>query len=168
MKTDTIAPTENIRSAIGEVLEFKWTTSRGADTYGYNICSLRDRRGNLLGRCNGGGYDMEGTSFGNWIQKRFQPELLALVATLPHVTKWHEDGCRWERPESANKYRNADTLYGLTWNIYKNGKQVVSMDGACGFSSMQAILRAIGLDVRYIHKTNHTKIYEVVAHVPQA
>lgn len=38
-----------------------WGTSRGADTYGYTTCSLRDRSGKKYASTCGGGYDMFGT-----------------------------------------------------------------------------------------------------------
>lgn len=53
-----------------KVIQFKWTISRGRDTYGYNICSLYVD-GNKVTGCTGGGYDMQGTCFGNWLEKEF-------------------------------------------------------------------------------------------------
>lgn len=46
-----------------KVLQFKWTISRGRDTYGYNICSLYVD-GKKVSGCSGGGYDMMGTCLG--------------------------------------------------------------------------------------------------------
>jgi hypothetical protein len=51
-------------------LTFKWTISRGRNTYGYNICSLYVD-GKKVASCNGGGYDMQGTCFGDWLEKEF-------------------------------------------------------------------------------------------------
>ena len=48
----------------GAVLTFKWTVSRGRDSYGYNIVTLRVD-GDKVSSCNGGGYDMKGTCLGN-------------------------------------------------------------------------------------------------------
>lgn len=50
-------------------LTVTWTVSRGRDTYGYNIVTLRER-GDVVARCNGGGYDMRGTVFADWLEKR--------------------------------------------------------------------------------------------------
>lgn len=58
-------------------LEFKWTVSRGRDTYGYNICTLY-ADGTRVARCNGGGYDMEGTVLGSFIARNFRDRLLRL------------------------------------------------------------------------------------------
>lgn len=57
------------------VLEFKWTISRGRDTYGYNICSLwvDDKK---VESCNGGGYDMPGECLSSWIKSEFKDQLL--------------------------------------------------------------------------------------------
>ena len=55
-------------------LEFRWSISRGRDTYGYNICSLWVD-GYKVAACNGGGYDMEGTVFAIWIESNFQKRL---------------------------------------------------------------------------------------------
>ena len=58
-------------------LSFKWTVSRGRNTYGYNICSLYVN-GKKVTSCNGGGYDMKGTCLGDWIEKEFQEEVKKL------------------------------------------------------------------------------------------
>jgi hypothetical protein len=51
-------------------LTFKWSISRGRNTYGYNICSLYVD-GKKVASCNGGGYDMQGTCLGEWLEKQF-------------------------------------------------------------------------------------------------
>lgn len=61
------------------VLEFKWTVSRGRDTYGYNICTLY-ADGRKVAKCNGGGYDMEGTVLGRFISTHYADRLLQLTA----------------------------------------------------------------------------------------
>ena len=92
-------------------LEFKWTISRGRDTYGYNICSLYVN-GKKVSSCNGGGYDMSGSCIGDWMEKNFQNEMKKL---------------------------NPNEYYGMM--IFDNK---VVVDGACGFSSMERILEALG------------------------
>lgn len=54
---------------VNPVLEFKRSTSRGRNTYGYN-------NGIKVASTCGGGYDMKGTVLGDYIQQRFQAELL--------------------------------------------------------------------------------------------
>jgi hypothetical protein len=69
-------------------LNFVWTTSRGRDTYGYNICSLYVD-GRKVSACNGGGYDMKGTSLGNWIARAYADRLLKLRAKdMPANSHW--------------------------------------------------------------------------------
>lgn len=58
-------------------LEFKWSVSRGRDTYGYNICTLY-ADGERVARCNGGGYDMQGTVLGHFLARHFAERLLRL------------------------------------------------------------------------------------------
>ena len=47
------------------ILKIKWSVSRGRDTYGFHICTLYD--GERAYRTKGGGYDMVGTVFGEWL-----------------------------------------------------------------------------------------------------
>jgi len=121
-------------------LAISWGVSRGQDTYGYNICRLDDRQTGKRYRCMGGGYDMIGTVFGDWLESAYQSELVALVSTLPL------EDCGY----SVSGYRRVKedinpSFYGLT--VKPDGS--ISLDGACGISSMQRIARALGLDVQW-------------------
>ena len=58
-----------------KTLKFKYTTSKGRDSYGYNICSLWVDGEKVSSTC-GGGYDMKGKAFGYWIARKFEKELL--------------------------------------------------------------------------------------------
>lgn len=79
----------------GSSLEFKWTVSRGRDTYGYNICSLYVN-GQRVSACNGGGYDMKGTSLGNWIERAYADRLRALKPEdMPEQSHWEADYKAW-------------------------------------------------------------------------
>lgn len=98
-------------------LSLSWSVSKGANTYGYNICRLDDRNNGKRFRCLGGGYDMIGTVFGEWLQHYYQSELL--------------------------KIKDGD-FYGMTYRADKNH---VTLDGACGIDSMMRIAEAIGLEV---------------------
>ena len=62
-------------------LTLSWSTSKGRDTYGYNICRLDDRNNGKRFRCMGGGYDMIGTVFGDWLETYYQNELEKLYET---------------------------------------------------------------------------------------
>lgn len=236
----------------GMTLEFKWTVSRGRDTYGYNICSLFVD-GVKRAACNGGGYDMEGTSLGNWMQKEFKEELLALrPEDMPKQSHWERaekpgrycaecitndaiDGkeetklpndaetcpkCGGETRIDHNEGKTVDQgryFYGLSFHNpnYDPGKAVVGkdctdrtlgagaegktvaeaekagesfgleryqafysasskhptkehviplIDGACGKSSVQAILRAVGYELEYIPtRSKNNSIYKLRA-----
>ncbi len=76
------------------ILEYKWTVSRGRESYGYNICSLYVD-GKKVSSCNGGGYDMKGTALGNWIARKFEKELLALKPEdMPEQSHWERNAER--------------------------------------------------------------------------
>lgn len=69
-------------------LEFKWTVSRGRDTYGYNICTLYVD-GEKVARCNGGGYDMAGTCLGDFVARQYADRLLSLKPEeMPAQSHW--------------------------------------------------------------------------------
>lgn len=69
-------------------LEFKWTVSRGRETYGYNICSLYVD-GCKVASCNGGGYDMRGTALGRYIARAYADRLNALTPDqMPAQSHW--------------------------------------------------------------------------------
>jgi len=101
-------------------LKLKWSTSRGVDTYGYNICTLTDNNTDKKYRCMGGGYDMQGTVVGEWLESTFQDRLLA--ADLRGMY-----GVRRIQVKSADK---------------------VSLDGACGVECMWAVAKKIGMTDR--------------------
>jgi hypothetical protein len=74
-----------------KTLEFRWTVSRGRDTYGYNICSLYVN-GDRASRCNGGGYDMKGTALGDYIAKAYADRLMKLKPEdMPAQGHWQPD-----------------------------------------------------------------------------
>lgn len=73
------------------IIEIKWGTSRGRDTYGYTTCGLYER-GKKLAACNGGGYDMRGTVFGIWLAAAYRDKLLLLKpADMPEHSHWEPD-----------------------------------------------------------------------------
>ena len=135
---------------VGSLLEFRWSVSRGYETYGYNICSLWVD-GRKVASCNGGGYDMKGTSLGNWLEKSLDlfPGIVKLAAGSNHI---------------GNK---KGTFYGLAYydktarkwrKHYKEGYSVV-LDGGCGFSCMENILGALGLKLRFVSEKRNTSTY---------
>ena len=118
-------------------LALSWSVSRGRDTYGYNICRLDSRNSGRRYRCSGGGYDMVGTVFGEWLETEYQEELKALVKDLPKVpygsTSWLQIA------EDINP-----SFYGLT---IRPTDGFVNLQGSCGLESMRRIARALGLSI---------------------
>lgn len=131
-------------------LSLSWSTSRGVDTYGYNIARLDDQNTGKRYRCMGGGYDMIGTVFAHWLQDAYQSELLELVKTIPMIEAgYHVKG-----------YLKNEKLYGL--NATPKGN--VTLDGACGLSSMITVCDALGLDVgRTWNRKGHTTGFYVTS-----
>lgn len=76
---------------VRHTLRVRWGTSRGRDTYGYTTCSLSED-GKRITACNGGGYDMRGTVFGNWLTYAYTDRLLKLKPEdMPEHTEWRPD-----------------------------------------------------------------------------
>lgn len=93
-------------------------------------------------RATGYGYDKEGTCFGEWIQKNFQPQLLKLInKRKAEHTNAHEGN-----PNSG--YYKIPKLYGMEFTLTtskRSSKAVRALlDGGCGFQSMMTIFKAIG------------------------
>jgi len=121
-------------------LKISWGVSKGRDIYGYNICRLDDEATGKRYRCNGGGYDMIGTVFGQWLAENFQPELLAIKDQAHRV---------WDDLKGEKSIFREKSLYGMAHIIGKNSEKI-SLDGGCGISSMITIAQNIGLEVNYM------------------
>lgn len=140
-------------------LVITWGTSRGRNTYGYTTATLREN-GEKKAACNGGGYDMRGTVFADWLAHAYQDRLMALAASRRKpfdVLKWNGkegDESKYDRTDAKRK----TSLYGAKyyskgaggWGGEKNKPPHVSLDGACGFESMCRIAKACGLTVATI------------------
>lgn len=112
---------ETMTETTTHVLRLKWSTSRGRDTYGWNIVTLTDETTGKRFRANGGGYDMVGTVFGEWLANTAKPGAIADLEELPY-----------------GAFRRAD------------GSSVY-LDGACGLDQMVRLARIIGADVTRTH-----------------
>lgn len=127
-------------------VQISWSTSRGAETYGYNICRADSYVLGKRFKCVGGGYDMIGTVIGQYIQERFQTELLKLVSDnqenlKPYIRDWFK----------------LDNFYGLA---FIPNETRVSLDGACGTECMIKIATALGIEVERTHnRKGHTNGY---------
>lgn len=103
-------------------LELKWTISRARDTEGYNVVTLID--GGQKFKAMGGGYDMVGTVFGQWLQHNYMEQLKTLA------------------PRKGN-----EGFYGLF-----EMPTGIRLDGACGLECMIKIAKAIGIEAKTIWK----------------
>lgn len=127
-------------------LTLTWSVSRGRETYGYNIRTLTDDATGKRYRCMGGGYDMTGTVFAEWLQEVHQDRLKAIGGRAHGQYVPAEGG--WQRGAD-----NADGLYGMAVYAYDGrlGVQRVSLDGGCGMESMVRIAEAAGLSVQRVY-----------------
>jgi len=140
---------------------FKWTVSRGRNTYGYNICTLYID-GEKVAACNGGGYDMQGTCLGNWLAVHGEKRLCKLdkgfyglsfhdpdfdpgQAVLPDgktVAQAEEDGVSL----GLDRYQQ---FHAASSKVPTERHKIPLIDGACGMSSVLAIGEAIGYRFEY-------------------
>ena len=135
-----------------KTLKFKYTTSRGRDSYGYNICSLWVDGEKQSSTC-GGGYDMKGTALGNWIARKFQNELLEFKEEF-YGLKFYDPN--WQPSTECLEKEKKDELTKLTGlaryqDFYKQSSKlptdkhtIPQINGSCGVSSVERILNAIG------------------------
>lgn len=140
-------------------LKFKHTTSRARDTYGYNICTLYVD-GVKRGRCNGGGYDMQGTSLGIFVESEFKDLLLTKINKKHYGLKFHNPN--YKPSEECLKAESEDELTRLTGlarlrDMHKQSSKIPTathtipaIDGACGIRSVEMILESIGYQFRCI------------------
>ena len=105
-------------------IEIRYTTSRGAETYGWDICTLRID-GRRVASCKGGGYDMRGTCLADWIKKQFPNELRRLSPANYYGLSFRDPRAKTHRKHWRPGY-------------------VVGLDGGCGWNSMERILNAFG------------------------
>ena len=156
-------------------LTVKWSTSRGRETYGYNICTVTDQETGKHFRCMGGGYDMLGTSIGEWIQDTYQDRLVAISNqaymrrtenTGDKTGLWNQEkndkglyGMSYYVHSNLNQEKNDKGLYGMSYYVHSN---LVVLDGACGINSIETIAKAIGVKLsRTWNQKGHTTGYVV-------
>ena len=150
-----------------KTLKFKYTTSKGRDTYNYNICSLWVDGEKQSSTC-GGGYDMKGKALGNWIARKFQNELLEFKEEF-YGLKFYDPN--WQPSTECLEKEKKDELTKLTGlaryqDFYKQSSNLptekhthATLDGACGFGCMTAILKNIGYSLKYVDGTSNTTTY---------
>lgn len=137
-------------------LHFKWTVSRGRDTYGYNICTLLVD-GEKVGKCLGGGYDMQGTSFAQWLENYYEMQLNGLFMEEIIAFKAMPLNESGYKRKGELKDKDGNPFYGTSLYQSKDGKIQLHLDGACGFESMKRIAEAIGIKLQWNKESNKYK-----------
>ena len=137
-------------------IKFKWTVSKARDSYGYNICTLIVD-GEKVSRCNGGGYDMKGTCFGNWVAYQFKDELLkfkkqfhGLTFHNPNYKVDDEIILKEQKGESFGLERYQD-FYKQSSKLPTEKHTIAQIDGACGFSCVENILNELGYSLTCVY-----------------
>ena len=147
-----------------KALKFKYTTSKGRDSYGYNICSLWVDGEKQASTC-GGGYDMKGTALGNWMARKFEKELLKFNKSFYGLT-FHDPN--WQPSKEVIDKEKKGLSLGLEryQDFYKQSSKlptekhtIPQLDGACGFESMISILNNMNYYLKYIDGDNNTSTY---------
>jgi hypothetical protein len=140
----TIHRQAKIKRLLSEVtptyLSVTWGISKARDSYGYNRVQIIDTNTSKRFSACGGGYDMLGSAFGEWLQKTHQ-DLLMCYSAMAHDICEQQDTKQWLR------YGNKDGLYGMTLYVRDGNEISVSLDGGCGLDCMIKIARSIGLTV---------------------
>tara|TARA_R110001599_G_scaffold286765_1_gene489265 strand:+ start:490 stop:975 length:486 start_codon:yes stop_codon:yes gene_type:complete len=151
-----------------QLLVFRWSTSRARETYGYNVCTLFVN-GIKKGSTCGGGYDMKGTALAEFLENAYQDRLLKLHRRSS--SRWSIHPTRNKRLRTLKQSKKArewkpgkwwkGELYGLH-SYYQKGQtkpKNISLDGGCGFQSMEKIAKNIGLTLKYHDESNDSTTY---------
>jgi hypothetical protein len=161
-------------------LEFKWTVSSGHNTQGWNVCTLyvNEKR---VARCNGGGYDMEGTVLGLWVANRFREELREKVRTPMYGLTFHDPEFdpgtavvpgtettvdAMEKAGESFGLERYQATFAASSPVPTQTHRIPYLDGACGKESMVAVLHAIGGEFQEIHSKRNVSI--AVVSMPRA
>mgnify|MGYP000113658619 CR=1 FL=1 len=116
-------------------LTLKHSISKAQDTYGYNRITLQDTTTGKKYTAVGGGYDMVGTVFAEWLQDNYQTVLL----TIADKAYYLYDG------KTLSHNPLPQTCYGMTTYTHKD---YVELDGSCGLECMLDIAKAAGISVQ--------------------
>lgn len=129
-----------------DALEFKRTTSRGVNTFGYGIVSLYVNGKKEFSTC-GGGYDMKGTVFADYIKRYHLPRLLdkkGNSGSLDDGTGYYGLGFFSPKGERHKEYKDGDSIY---------------LEGGCGFESIVRIAEACDITINRVTDTVYTATY---------
>lgn len=131
-------------------IRITWRTSRGIDTYGYTVCSLF-YEGERIATTKGGGYDLKGTVFGDFILDTYPEQLKRLCSENYSGLKFYTVG------KGNCIVNHAYWIPGCT----------ICLDGACGWYSMIKIYKAIGFRLIPVHSSTNEEIYLSVDNPPE-
>lgn len=134
-------------------LSLKWSISKVQATYGYNIVTLIDTSTGIKFKTNGGGYDMVGTVFANWLKANYNDELLSMCVDGYYGATRNNDTREYKR--------NNNGFYGLF--AYIDDRENVlsySLDGACGLDCIISIAKHIGLNVETVYSLDKKGRYK--------
>lgn len=100
----------------------------------------------------GCGYDREGSAFGNWMMAQTE-----IAEGIKHLTA------------NSGSMDKPGGYYGLShynakarkWQKRSSKNTISSVDGACGFSTMTRIMKALGYKVTYAAGTKLSNFYIV-------
>jgi hypothetical protein len=116
--------------------------SRSLDSLGYPTLTITDARFEKLGnRCfqvNGGGYDLLGTAFGNWLERHYDHRLLVHWRNTPSIA-------------TSGGFSVSDI----------GGMARVTLNGVVGMSVMERYAQAIGLDVTLIYGPRNSAVQRI-------
>ena len=99
--------------------------------------------GQLAGSCSGGGYDMTGVCFGEWLTEAFKLRLWKLA-------KEEATEMRADKEKTYND--KVGGIYGLILNKDQDGHLHIYADGATGISQMWQIIGAMGGKVEQLER----------------
>lgn len=148
---------KEVKAVLGGCVSFSQGTSRGRDTYGYNVVTLKFNGTKQAQTC-GGGYDMQGTCLGEFIEKAFPVSLSKLASKRAGTTTTQNEAGRY----SSTYHTNAGSGNMSNWTPNPNFKEsalvgltfythdkTAGLDGGCGFSAMQEVLKALGVSMAW-------------------
>ena len=141
--------TKIAESTTVKFLEIKWSISKGRNTYGYNICRLQDTLNYQMYTTCGGGYDMIGTVFAEWLQNNHQDRLQKLAGDGVDLKEYGSCG-----------YKHVLQFGGM----FVTPEKHITLDGGYGIASMLRIAESIGLNVRQTYNGKGDTIGFTVAY----
>lgn len=138
-----------------KTLLYKSGISKGTNTYGYNLITLKDAETGQRFRQCGGGYDMLGAALADALVTLYPDNFNAIHASAAHVIN---------KQISPYILGNPKGLYGF-YAYYDNEGVFIrtSLDGATGFSNVESVARAAGLSIKCIYdKKSSTLLYIII------